>query len=103
MLRSIDSDEALVGDGGLHLFVEFDPGFRTRELLEVCSAQGVVFTPGDIFFTDGGGHHTLRLGFSRVSEDDIVKGIRIIGEAAKACCSNRRFWIAHHRNIEEDL
>ncbi|PAD78985.1 PLP-dependent aminotransferase family protein [Paenibacillus campinasensis] len=73
----------LSGDGGLHLFVEFDPGFRTRELLEVCSAQGVVFTPGDIFFTDGGGHHTLRLGFSRVSEDDIVKGIRIIGEAAK--------------------
>lgn len=75
--------ERLSGDGGLHLFVEFGPDFRTRELLEACSAQGVVFTPGDIFFTDGGGHHTMRLGFSRVSDENIEKGIRIIGEAAK--------------------
>lgn len=75
--------ERLSGDGGLHLFVEFGPDFRTRELLEVCSAQGVVFTPGDIFYTDGGGHHTMRLGFSRVSNENIEKGIRIIGETAR--------------------
>lgn len=73
----------LSGDGGLHLFVEFDPDFRTRDLLEVCSAQGVVFTPGDIFYTDGSGRHTLRLGFSRVSEEHITQGIRVIGEAAR--------------------
>ena len=53
--------ERLSGDGGLHLFVEFGPDFRTRELLEACSTQGVVFTPGDIFYTDGGGQHTMRL------------------------------------------
>ncbi|MEC0201671.1 PLP-dependent aminotransferase family protein [Paenibacillus lautus] len=75
--------ERLSGDGGLHLFVEFGPEFRTRDLLEACSAQGVVFTPGDIFYTDGGGQHTMRLGFSRVSDENIEKGIRIIGEAAK--------------------
>jgi DNA-binding transcriptional MocR family regulator len=75
--------ERLSGDGGLHLFVEFGPDFRTRELLEACSAQGVVFTPGDIFYTDGGGQHTMRLGFSRVSDENIEKGIRIIGEAAR--------------------
>lgn len=75
--------ERLSGDGGLHLFVEFGPDFRTRELLEACSAQGVVFTPGDIFYTDGGGHHTMRLGFSRVSNENIEKGIRIIGETAR--------------------
>lgn len=75
--------ERLSGDGGLHLFVEFGPEFRTRELLEACSTQGVVFTPGDIFYTDGGGHHTMRLGFSRVSDENIEKGIRIIGEAAR--------------------
>ncbi|AYB43023.1 PLP-dependent aminotransferase family protein [Paenibacillus lautus] len=75
--------ERLSGDGGLHLFVEFGPDFRTRELLEACSAQGVVFTPGDIFYTDGGGQHTMRLGFSRVSDENIEKGIRIIGETAR--------------------
>lgn len=75
--------ERLSGDGGLHLFVEFGPDFRTRELLEACSAQGVVFTPGDIFYTDGGGLHTMRLGFSRVTDENIEKGIRIIGETAR--------------------
>lgn len=77
------SMERLSGDGGLHLFVEFGPDFRTRELLEACSAQGVVFTPGDIFYTDGGGQHTMRLGFSRVSDENIEKGIWIIGQAAR--------------------
>ncbi|MFD1957855.1 PLP-dependent aminotransferase family protein [Paenibacillus thailandensis] len=73
----------LSGDGGLHLFAEFDPPFRTRELLAACAERGVVFTPGDIFYVDGGGQHTMRLGFSRVSDDNIERGIRVIGETAK--------------------
>lgn len=72
----------LSGDGGLHLFVEFEPGFDTHRLLAACSPQGVVFTPGDMFYTDGGGRNTMRIGFSRVSMDDIYKGLRIIGETA---------------------
>ncbi|MCQ6563023.1 aminotransferase-like domain-containing protein [Paenibacillus mendelii] len=76
--------EQLSGDGGLHLFVAFEEGFDTRVLLEACSSQGVIFTPGDIFFTkDGQGRHTMRLGFSRVADEDIGKGIRIIGETAR--------------------
>lgn len=72
----------LSGSGGLHLFVEFREGFDTWELLEACTMQGVIFTPGDMFFTDGGGRHTLRLGISRVKDEDITKGIRLIGETA---------------------
>ncbi|MFC7680191.1 PLP-dependent aminotransferase family protein [Paenibacillus sp. GCM10028914] len=76
--------ERLSGDGGLHLFVTFNEGFDTRELLEACSRQGVIFTPGDNFFTENGqGRHTMRLGFSRVTDEDIGKGIRIIGDTAK--------------------
>ncbi|MFK7693877.1 PLP-dependent aminotransferase family protein [Paenibacillus sp. HJGM_3] len=71
------------GDGGLHLFLTFEESFRTRELLAACSRKGVIFTPGDIFYTDGKGGNTLRLGFSRVSDEDIAKGIRIIGEQAE--------------------
>lgn len=73
----------LSGDGGLHLFVEFDKPFDTTELLDACSSQGVIFTPGDMFYTDGGGRHTMRLGFSRVKEEDIEKGLQIIGRTAR--------------------
>jgi DNA-binding transcriptional MocR family regulator len=73
----------LSGDGGLHLFVEFDECFDTTALLNACSGQGVIFTPGEMFYTDGGGRHTMRLGFSRVPYDDIGKGLEIIGQTAK--------------------
>ncbi|MEF2965766.1 PLP-dependent aminotransferase family protein [Paenibacillus sp. M1] len=73
----------LSGDGGLHLFLEFAAGFDTHRLLAACSAKGVIFTPGDMFFMDGGGVNTMRIGFSRVKDEDIREGIRIIGEVAE--------------------
>ena len=39
--------------------------------------------PGDIFYTNDYGYDTLRLGFSRLSFDDIEKGIKIIGQCVK--------------------
>lgn len=74
----------LSGDGGLHLFLTFPSGVSTRQLLEACAEQGVIFTPGDKFFIqEGEGTNTLRLGFSRVSDENIERGIRIIGEQAR--------------------
>ncbi|MFD0715453.1 PLP-dependent aminotransferase family protein [Paenibacillus sp. GCM10027626] len=73
----------LSGDGGLHLFLTFAEGFNTRELLTACAGQGVIFTPGDMFFTGAGeGGNTMRIGFSRVADDDIERGIRLIGQTA---------------------
>ncbi|KWX85320.1 GntR family transcriptional regulator [Paenibacillus riograndensis] len=74
---------SLTGDGGLHLFVTFADGFSTRELLDACREQGVIFTAGDMFYTNGQGQNTLRLGFSRVADEDILKGIEIIGRTAR--------------------
>lgn len=72
----------LSGDGGLHLFVAFEEGFNTKELLAICREQGVIFTAGEMFHTDGGGQHTMRLGFSRVADEDIQRGIAVIGKVA---------------------
>ncbi|AIQ62916.1 2-aminoadipate transaminase [compost metagenome] len=80
---------SLSGDGGLHLFMTFEPGLNTRDLLAACQQRGVIFTPGDSFFTDGGGQNTLRLGFSRVSDENIRRGVSIIGEEAKRLLKNR--------------
>lgn len=73
----------LTGTGGLHLFIELEDGISARDILEECYAKGVVFTAGDVFYTDDQGSGTFRLGFSRVSDEDLIQGIRIIGEAVK--------------------
>lgn len=79
----------MMGSGGLHLFLELD-GLNSRELLRSCLEKGVVFTAGDIFYTGAGGESTLRLGFSRVSPEDIDKGFATIGAAARELMDNRR-------------
>ncbi|MGK5508535.1 PLP-dependent aminotransferase family protein [Brevibacillus formosus] len=74
----------LSGDGGLHLFLTFPSDVNTHMLLEACTEQGVIFTPGDKFFIhEGTGTNTLRLGFSRVTDENIERGIQIIGKQAR--------------------
>ncbi|MFJ8102858.1 PLP-dependent aminotransferase family protein [Lysinibacillus sp. NPDC096212] len=73
----------LTGDGGLHLFIELEKGMDARTLLKKCYQRGVVFYPGDVFYSNGEGSNTFRLGFSRLKEEDIVRGIKIIGDTLK--------------------
>ncbi len=73
----------LWGDGGLYLFIELE-GVVARQLLAQTYQQGVLFTPGDIFYTDGSGAQTLRLSVSRVNRREIEQGLAVIGaELAK--------------------
>lgn len=70
------------GDGGLHLFIELD-GIDARKLLTYCYPRGVLFTPGEIFYTDGSGANTFRLGISRVNPGEMEKGFAVIGEGIR--------------------
>jgi DNA-binding transcriptional MocR family regulator len=67
------------GEGGLHIFIELN-GINARELLADCYRKGVVFLPGDVFYTDNGGTNTFRLGISRVTPAAMEQGFKIIGE-----------------------
>lgn len=73
----------MTGDGGLHLFLELDHTIDTRILLQKCYLKGVVFSPGDVFYTNGNGRNTLRLGFSRLKDNQIMDGMKIIGNTIK--------------------
>jgi len=73
----------ITGDGGLHLFIELNNNIDAQKLLEACYPKGVVFSLGHVFYTDNNGKHTLRLGFSRLQENEIVEGIKIIGNTLK--------------------
>ena len=79
----------ILGDGGLYIFIRLDE-VDARELLERCYKREVIFTPGDIFYTDDGGNDTIRLGFSRLSAEDIETGIKIIGDEAKNCMRSKK-------------
>lgn len=70
------------GDGGLHIFIELER-LNAREVLQECIKRGVIFTPGDIFYTDDSGDKSFRLGFSRVTDEEIIDGFRIIGEVIR--------------------
>ncbi|MCD2346961.1 aminotransferase-like domain-containing protein [Clostridium guangxiense] len=72
----------LSGEGGLHIFVEVK-GINSRDILKECYKKGVIFTPGDIFFTNNEGKNTFRLGFSRVDRSEIKAGFKIIGDTIK--------------------
>ena len=71
--------EYILGEGGLHIFIKLK-GVKGRDVLEECYKRGVVFMPGDIFYNESNGSERIRIGFSRVSEEDIEKGIKIIGD-----------------------
>jgi DNA-binding transcriptional MocR family regulator len=85
--------EYVTGEGGLHIFIKLKDNINARELLDLCYKDNVIFMPGDIFYEntqteienysdtesiDFKGKDTFRIGFGRVSDDDIRRGIKII-------------------------
>ncbi|MBD7912132.1 PLP-dependent aminotransferase family protein [Clostridium cibarium] len=80
--KYIDYDY-VTGEGGLHVFIKLKNSLDARKLLDICYKRGVIFMSGDIFFENGQGKDSLRIGFGRVKDEDIVKGIKIIGEGIR--------------------
>ena len=94
-------NEYITGEGGLHIFIKLKANISARELLALCYKDNVLFMPGDIFYenaqndikilanlsshfinsTDNSfkGKDTFRIGFGRVSDQEIKKGLEIIG------------------------
>ncbi len=92
----------ITGEGGLHIFIKLKNNINARTLLDLCYKDNVLFMPGDIFYEDSKnilenheeahlqyeennlrGSDTFRIGFGRVSDADIIKGIKIIGKNIK--------------------
>jgi DNA-binding transcriptional MocR family regulator len=69
--------------GGFSLFVTLFPGMDAAALLEQAVQRGVAFTPGNAFFVDGGGEHTLRLSFSGIPVTQIDEGIKRLAETIR--------------------
>jgi len=83
----------VTGEGGLHVYIKLKDDISARELLSLCYKDNVIFMPGDIFYESYSppnnailninkpkGYNCFRIGFGRVSNEDIEKGIKIIGK-----------------------
>ncbi len=68
------------GEGGLYIYIELDETIDTRQLLEKCHKRGVIFMSGDTFYLKRSVSSSLRIGFSRLSKEEITQGLQVIGE-----------------------
>ncbi|OPX41979.1 2-aminoadipate transaminase [Ruminiclostridium hungatei] len=70
-------------EGGMFLWVTLPEEVNTKVLLKKSLRRGVAFVQGSAFFPNGGHENTMRLNFSGLSEEKIIKGISILGELLK--------------------
>jgi DNA-binding transcriptional MocR family regulator len=76
--------------GGLSLLVTLPEGLDTSTLLEEAARDGVLYSPGRLFFLGDGARH-LRLGFGSVPEADLEEGVkRLAGVVRGALARNPR-------------
>ncbi len=70
-------------EGGMFLWVTLPEKVNTKELLGKAMRRGVAFVQGSAFFPAGGHQNTMRLNFSGLKEEKIIKGISILGQLLK--------------------
>lgn len=66
--------------GGMFVWVEGPPEFDAQAFYAQAIAQKVAIVPGASFFTNNSGKNTFRLNFTTVTEKNIKKAIKILGE-----------------------
>lgn len=69
--------------GGMFVWVELPEHINTRLLFEEAVAKGVAFVAGGSFYPAEDVESSMRLNYSMMTEDNIVKGIKILGELLK--------------------
>lgn len=70
-------------EGGLFIWATMPDVLSTQDLLAKALSKNVAFVPGPNAYVDGRGASSMRLNFSGVREDEIIEGIRRIGQVAR--------------------
>ena len=71
--------------GGLFFWLRLHRQIDTRTLLPAAIGRGVAFMPGEPFFADDRpARGALRLNFSHAADDQMPRGLAILGELLKA-------------------
>ena len=88
MIKTIDEEfpkeaKYFYPEGGMFVWVNLPSHVNTRELLVKAIEKRVGFVPGGSFYPKGDCESSMRLNFSTMENDKIVKGIKILGSILK--------------------
>ncbi len=75
-------------EGGFYIWLRFDDHVNTSEFLQDAANRGVSFVDGKSFFVKPEGYQYARLCFSYVSEEQIVRGVKILADTYFAYLNN---------------
>lgn len=70
-------------EGGLFTWVTLPKGLNAKEIAPKALEKKVAYVPGGSFFPNGGGENTLRMNYSCSSDEQIVQGVKRLGEVFK--------------------
>ncbi len=70
-------------EGGMFIWLELPENLNADELLDEAIDAGVAYIPGEFFYANNGPKNTIRMNFTTVSDEDIIKGIEILGNVFK--------------------
>jgi 2-aminoadipate transaminase len=76
-----------VPDGGFYLWLTMDDRVDWEKVRVESEKGGVAFRPGERFMTDdakAGANQYIRLAFSHVKDDELRRGIEVLGDAIKS-------------------
>ncbi|MEW4370346.1 PLP-dependent aminotransferase family protein [Paenibacillus kandeliae] len=68
-------------DSGLHVLLDIHSDFTEQQLIDRAALYGVVVYPASVFYEYDSPSHTIMLGFSGMSDEDIRRGVHLLGEA----------------------
>ena len=68
-------------EGGFFLWLTLPSGTDTGKLADLATQARVQYTPGRVFYPNGGGDGFIRLAFSYESPEKCYEGARLMGTA----------------------
>jgi 2-aminoadipate transaminase len=88
-------------EGGLFIWATLPDVINTTDLLAKALSANVAFVPGEGAYLDGRGRSSMRLNFSGSNEEEIVEGVRRIGEVIAGQLELWRTMTGEHRTVAE--
>ncbi|MBY0356855.1 MAG: PLP-dependent aminotransferase family protein [Candidatus Obscuribacterales bacterium] len=76
--------------GGMFIWARLPYGYSARELLSFAEQEGVLFSPGDLFFAGGDRKEFFRLSFVQSNQAEIEEGMQRLAKAVKSYLSSKR-------------